>query len=78
MEACETLGHAAMSRDMEDTMRSLADNVIESCARAIENIPASVSLYENERVAKAVISFKKEALGEIRRLKFAKMPNPQA
>lgn len=49
-------------------LREICLAVIEQCAQAVEEIPASASLYENGRVAQAVIDFKKHAVAEIRSL----------
>ena len=55
-------------KEMAKNLRELMVAIIEQCAQAVEDMPASVSLYENSRVASAVVDFKKRAIAEIRSL----------
>lgn len=53
---------------MTRLVRDIQNTAIEGCAKAVEDIPASASLYEDRRIADAVIAFKKQAISEIRSL----------
>lgn len=55
-------------KEFVKSLRELSVAIIDQCAQAVEDIPASTSLYESERIAKAVIAFKKQAVAEIRGL----------
>lgn len=55
-------------KEFVSNLREVIVAVIEQCAQAVDEIPASASLYENSRTAEAVISFKKQAVAEIRSL----------
>ena len=56
------------SRELDRSLLELVAATIEQCAQVVEGLPASASLYESARIAEAVISFKKMAAEEIRRL----------
>ena len=56
------------------TLRLMRNEIIEQCAKAVEEIPSSASLYESSSTAYAVSKFKRHAAAEIRSLAVVSSP----
>ncbi len=57
------------------TLRLMRNEIIEQCAKAVESIPSSASLYESAKIARAVTGFKGYAASEIRALALQTTPS---